>query len=91
MRGGPVRSAMSDRPAQDGTPGTAWERVLAADRPALLDVHCHPEVPPIAPHATFEQTISTLESVLKGDPSAFHLVVEGLETTLQEALPGRRR
>jgi pyruvate dehydrogenase (quinone) len=71
--------------------GTAWERVLAADRPALLDVHCDPEVPPIPPHATSEQAISMLESVLKGDPSAFHLVVEGVKTKLQEALPGRRR
>jgi pyruvate dehydrogenase (quinone) len=69
--------------------GPAWDRVLAADRPAVLDVHCDPEVPPIPPHATFEQAKSAAQAVLKGDPKAFHLVVQGIKTKLQEALPGR--
>ncbi len=69
--------------------GTAWDRVLAADRPALLDVHCDPEVPPIPPHATFEQAKSAAEAVLGGDPEAFHLVVQGAKTKLQELVPGR--
>jgi pyruvate dehydrogenase (quinone) len=71
--------------------GPAWERALAADRPALLDVHCDPEVPPIPPHASFEQAESMLQAVLKGDPDAFHLVAQGVKTKLQEALPGRHR
>jgi pyruvate dehydrogenase (quinone) len=71
--------------------GPAWDRVLASDRPALLDVHCDPEVPPIPPHATFEQARSTLEAVLKGDPAAFHLLAQGARTKLQEVLPGGRR
>jgi pyruvate dehydrogenase (quinone) len=71
--------------------GPAWDRVLAADRPAVLDVYCDPEVPPIPPHATFEQAKQAAQAVLKGDPEAFHLVVEGVKTKLQEALPGRRR
>jgi pyruvate dehydrogenase (quinone) len=71
--------------------GPAWDRVLAADRPAVLDVHCDPEVPPIPPHATFEQAKSAARAVLKGDPEAFHLVVEGIKTKLQEAVPGRGR
>ncbi|MHA6628553.1 thiamine pyrophosphate-requiring protein [Pseudonocardia sichuanensis] len=70
--------------------GPAWERALSADRPAVLDVRCDPEVPPIPPHATFEQAESMLQAVLKGDPDAFHLVAQGLKTKLQEALPGRR-
>jgi pyruvate dehydrogenase (quinone) len=69
--------------------GAAWERLLAADRPGVLDVYCDPEVPPIPPHATLEQAKSGLEAVLKGDPSAAHLVVEGAKTKLQEFLPGR--
>ena len=32
-----------------------------------------------------------VEAVLKGDPSALHLVVEGAKTKLQEMLPGRSR
>ena len=71
--------------------GPAWDRVLAADRPAVLDVHCDPEVPPIPPHATFEQAKSAAQAVLKGDPDAFHLVAEGIKTKLQEVVPGRRR
>ncbi len=70
--------------------GAAWDRVLAADRPALLDVRCDPEIPPIPPHATFEQAKSTAEALLKGDPNAWHVLVQGAKTKLQEALPGRR-
>ncbi len=69
--------------------GPAWDRALAADGPVLLDVHCDPEVPPIPPHATFEQAKSAAEAVLGGDPEAFHLVVQGAKTKLQELLPGR--
>jgi pyruvate dehydrogenase (quinone) len=69
--------------------GPAWERVLAADRPAVLDVYCDPEVPPIPPHATWEQAESAAQALLKGDPEAMHLVVQGLKTKVQEFLPGR--
>jgi pyruvate dehydrogenase (quinone) len=69
--------------------GPAWDRALAADRPALLDVHCDPDVPPIPPHATFEEAESVLQAVLKGDPDALHLLVQGAKTKLQEVLPGR--
>jgi pyruvate dehydrogenase (quinone) len=70
--------------------GPAWDRVLAADRPAVLDIYCDPEVPPIPPHATFEQAESMLAAVLKGDPEAFQLIRQGMKTKLQEALPGRQ-
>ena len=67
--------------------GPAWEHALASRRPALLDVHCDPEVPPIPPHATFDQIKFATEAVLKGDPAAWHLIMQGLKTKLQEALP----
>ena len=38
--------------------GDAWERAFAADRPTVLDIRCDPDVPPIPPHATFEQAKS---------------------------------
>ncbi|MDQ0377849.1 thiamine pyrophosphate-requiring protein [Amycolatopsis thermophila] len=69
--------------------GAAWDRVLSADRPSLLDVRCDPEVPPIPPHATFEQIKSTTEAMLKGDRDAWHVLVEGLKTKAQELLPNR--
>ncbi|MFD2472865.1 thiamine pyrophosphate-requiring protein [Amycolatopsis silviterrae] len=70
---------------------SAWQSAFAADRPVVLDVRCDAEVPPIPPHATFEQMKSVTESVLKGDPEAFHLMFQGAKTKLQEFLPGRSR
>lgn len=70
--------------------GPAWERALSADRPTVLDVRCDPEVPPIPPHATWEQLKSTAEAVLRGDPEGWHLLTQGLKTKTQEFVPGRR-
>ncbi|SFQ53764.1 pyruvate dehydrogenase (quinone) [Amycolatopsis arida] len=69
--------------------GDAWDRVLGADGPAVLDVFCDPEVPPIPPHATFEQIKSTTEALLKGDPNAWHILVQGAKTKAQEFVPSR--
>ncbi|MBO0839837.1 MAG: thiamine pyrophosphate-requiring protein, partial [Sciscionella sp.] len=67
--------------------GAAWDEVLAADRPAVLDVRCDPNVPPIPPHATFEQIKSTTESILRGDPDAWRVIVEGTKTKAAEFIP----
>ncbi|EOD69951.1 thiamine pyrophosphate-requiring protein [Amycolatopsis vancoresmycina] len=69
----------------------AWDTALTAGKPAVLDVRCDPDVPPIPPHATFEQVKSAAQAVLKGDPDAFHLVAQGVKTKLQEFLPGKHR
>ncbi|WP_016700140.1 thiamine pyrophosphate-requiring protein [Actinoalloteichus spitiensis] len=70
--------------------GAAWDRALSAATPAVLDVHCDPEVPPIPPHATAEQVRSVTEAVLKGDPEAFRMIAQGLRTKAQEFFPGQR-
>ncbi|GAB3726292.1 thiamine pyrophosphate-requiring protein [Amycolatopsis oliviviridis] len=70
--------------------GEAWDVALSADVPTVLDVRCDPEVPPIPPHATFEQLKSMTEAVLKGEPDAWHLVTQGIKTKVQELLPSRR-
>ncbi|GAA0382536.1 thiamine pyrophosphate-requiring protein [Acrocarpospora corrugata] len=70
--------------------GPAWDRAFTSTVPTVLDVHCDPEVPPIPPHATFDQIKSVTEAVLKGDPEAFHLVAQGIKTKAQEFLPGKR-
>ncbi|MBB4907477.1 thiamine pyrophosphate-requiring protein [Actinophytocola algeriensis] len=69
---------------EPGDVGTAWADALIADRPVVLDIHCDPEVPPIPPHATFDQMKAVTEAVLKGDPEAFHLIAQGVKTKLQE-------
>ena len=69
--------------------GPAWDRVLASDRPSVLDVYCDPEVPPIPPHAEFAEVKSMMQAMLKGDPGGLHLVAQGVKTKIQEALPGK--
>jgi pyruvate dehydrogenase (quinone) len=71
--------------------GAAWDTALAADRPVVLDVLCDPEMPPIPPHATFEQVKSTTQAVLKGDPNAWEMVMRGVKTKAQEYIPGTIR
>ncbi|HEU0288265.1 MAG TPA: thiamine pyrophosphate-requiring protein [Nocardioidaceae bacterium] len=64
--------------------GPAWDRALNAGRPVVLDVRCDPNVPPIPPHATFEQIKATTEAVLKGDPDAWDVVSKGVKTKMTE-------
>jgi pyruvate dehydrogenase (quinone) len=73
-----------DKPADLGP---AWERALAADRPTLLDVRTDPSIPPIPPHATFEQAKDAAKAILKGDENARRVIVEGIKTKMQEFLP----
>lgn len=69
---------------------SAWEQGLAADRPTVLDVHCDPNVPPVPPHATFDQIKSAAGAVLKGDEDSFAMIKEGLKVKAQEFLPHRK-
>jgi pyruvate dehydrogenase (quinone) len=66
----------------------AWRRAFAAGRPALLDVHCDPDVPPIPPHATFEQMKEAAKALLAGDEDARGVLRTGIKQKLQEFLPG---
>ena len=73
-----------DKPDQIGP---AWDQALAADRPTLLDVRTDPNVPPIPPHATFEQAKDAAEAMLKGDENRRGVIVEGVKEKVQEFLP----
>jgi pyruvate dehydrogenase (quinone) len=70
--------------------GPAWEAALSADRPAVLDVRCDPDVPPIPPHATFEQAKSTASAILHGDEDAAGFVKQGIKQKVQQYLPGTK-
>jgi len=70
-----------------GQLASAWDRALSADRPTLLDVHTDPNVPPVPPHATYEQMKSAAEAMLKGDENAWGVIKEGVKTKAQEFLP----
>jgi pyruvate dehydrogenase (quinone) len=61
-----------DDPAQLGA---AWDDVLGADRPALLQVVADPAVPPLPPHVPAKQVRSYLSALLQRDPEAVRTVV----------------
>ncbi len=72
-----------------GEVGPAWDAALASGRPVLLDVRTDPSIPPIPPHATFEQARATASALLHGDENRRSVVVEGIKTKVQEFLPGK--
>ncbi len=65
----------------------AWRRALSADRPTVLDVYTDPDMPPIPPHATWDQFKSATAAVLSGDEDRVGFVKVGLKTKAQEFLP----
>ncbi|KUL53101.1 thiamine pyrophosphate-requiring protein [Streptomyces sp. NRRL S-1521] len=66
----------------------AWRAALSANGPAVLDFRTDPAVPPVPPHATWEQFESTAASVLKGDADGASVVKQGLKSKMQEFWPG---
>jgi pyruvate dehydrogenase (quinone) len=75
-----------DKPEQVGP---AWDQALAADRPTVLDLRTDPSIPPIPPHATFEQARDAAMALLKGDPDRWAVLKEGFLTKAREILPGK--
>jgi pyruvate dehydrogenase (quinone) len=73
---------------EPGQVGPAWDRALAADRPVVLDVRTDPDIPPIPPHATFEQAKDAALALLKGDANRWGVLKEGLITKAREVFPG---
>lgn len=64
--------------------GSAWDAALSADRPSVIDVHCDPNIPPIPPHATFDQVQKMLESALAGDENRWQFLKEGVKAKAAE-------
>jgi pyruvate dehydrogenase (quinone) len=53
-------------------------------------VRTDPNVPPIPPHATFEQVKSMSEAILHGDEDTRGVVKEGIKQKVQQYLPGTK-
>lgn len=70
--------------------GDAWDTALSADRPVVLEFVTDPAVPPIPPHATFEQIENAAPSVFKGDSDRWNVVKKGVKLKAQEFLPGTK-
>ena len=67
----------------------AWDSALGANRPTVLNVRCDPNVPPVPPHATFEQVSAAAKALLAGDEDRWDVIKEGVKTKLQEFRPHR--
>jgi pyruvate dehydrogenase (quinone) len=69
--------------------GSGWDEVLSTDRPSVLEVVVDPEIPPLPPHITAEQTKKMARAMVKGDPEAVGVMTKSLMAKLEELLPGR--
>ncbi|ELS57751.1 thiamine pyrophosphate-requiring protein [Streptomyces viridochromogenes] len=68
-----------------------WRAGLEADGPAVIEFLTDPAVPPIPPHATWDQMEATAASILKGDADRGSMVKQGFKAKVQEFLPGREK
>jgi pyruvate dehydrogenase (quinone) len=66
--------------------GPAWDRALAAERPALLEVVTDPEVPPLPPHIRLEHAKGLAASLWHGDPERARVVRGALREKLADLL-----
>ncbi|MGW1611555.1 thiamine pyrophosphate-requiring protein [Streptomyces sp. NPDC002285] len=67
----------------------AWRAGLEADGPAVIEFLTDPAVPPIPPHATWDQMEATAASILKGDADRGSMIRQGFKAKMQDFLPGR--
>jgi pyruvate dehydrogenase (quinone) len=72
-----------DDPAQVGD---AWDRALAAGKPALVEYVTDPEVPPMPPHISFEQIKQITHAIRAGDPAAPRFMKQSVRSKLAELL-----
>jgi pyruvate dehydrogenase (quinone) len=56
----------------------------------VLDIRCDPDVPPIPPHATFDQAKSVAKAILHGDEDAAGFIKQGIKQKAQQYLPGHK-
>jgi pyruvate dehydrogenase (quinone) len=68
----------------------AWDEALASDRPCLVEFITDPAVPPIPPHATWDQIVKATESIVRGDPDRSGMIAQGIKAKMQDFLPGTK-
>src|ERR1700727_2727445 len=73
-----------DKPEQVAA---AWDQALGGGRPHALAFRTDPAVPPIPPHATYEQAKDAAMALLKGDPNGWGILKEGVMTKVREVIP----
>jgi pyruvate dehydrogenase (quinone) len=68
--------------------GDAWDEVLGAERPAVLEVVVDPSVPPLPPHITLEQA-KHFTQAMRSDPERWAVARRSLRQVLDSVGPGR--
>ena len=71
-----------------GAVTTAWTDAWAQRRPCVIVFRTDPAVPPIPPHATWDQISKAAQSVIGGDSDRLDVIKEGVKSKLAEVLPG---
>lgn len=79
------------RVEKPGDVEAGWRAGLDAEGPAVIEFLTDPAVPPVPPHATWEQMESTAAAILKGDADRGAMVRQGFKAKVQEFLPGREK
>ena len=67
--------------------GAAWDRVLHADRPAVLEAYVDPNISIIPPHISFEQAKNMASALVKGDPNELGIMVDSAKSVLAGIFP----
>jgi pyruvate dehydrogenase (quinone) len=75
-----------ERVEDPGQIGAAWDRALAAGKPALVEFVTDPEVPPLPPHIRFEQVKEITHAIREGDAAAPRFMKQSLRGKLTEIL-----
>jgi len=70
--------------------GPAWDEILSANRPGLLEAYVDPNVAPIPPHISMEQAKNFLSSILKGDAEALGFVKQIAKDVAAGYIPAKK-
>ncbi|MEA2178403.1 MAG: hypothetical protein QOG77_1700 [Solirubrobacteraceae bacterium] len=68
--------------------GPAWDRALAAGRPAVIDAVTDPEVPPLPPHIRMEHAKGMASALMHGDPESARMVRQTVREKLRDLVSG---
>jgi pyruvate dehydrogenase (quinone) len=69
----------------------AWAEAWSQRRPCVVVFRTDPAVPPIPPHATWDQIHKAAQSVVRGDSDRLDVIKEGVKSKLAEVLPGHAK
>lgn len=67
--------------------GAAWDRVLSADRPAVLEVMTDANISMFPPHLEKDEIVSFASAALAGDPDERPMIVQSVKEVLAGFFP----